>query len=661
MESPFNQIALRSPFFDTGLSAFTPLSLFSASEPGAWYDPSDMSTMFQDFNGATPVSAVEQPVSVILDKSKNGVGTNGTRRLNLLTRTQEFDNAAWSKFRVNITQNAAVAPNGTTTAEKLIPTAVSGTHYVEQPQTYASGSYTASVYAKADGYNFVFIGEAYGSAYGYFNLSNGTTGNKTAGTTTTITSVGNGWYKCDLTFTGGSVSQRGLYIACDQTNGNVSAWTGNGTDGILIWGADLRLAADANVSPTYQPVTDTWYNVQAGNHAYTPSAATASRPVLSARYNLLTKTEQFDDAVWNQGGTPTSTVIANDATAPDGTTTADKLKENAGTVLPTIYFNTAISFTSGAAYTASCYIKSAGRNVVAMYYQTQAFPDSGRTAWFDLSNQTTQVQSGVTASITSVGNDWYRCSITVTADATNSSTANSVGMLLPAGMGNFNTYTGDNTSGIYIWGADLRVANDGVALPVYQRVNTSTDYDTTNFPMYLRFDGSDDYMLTGTITPGTDKAQVFAGVRKLSDATTGVLTELGTNSGTNAGAFVLLAPNNTGASGDFACYSRGTASVASGASSSVILAPSTKVMSSIFAISTDTMILRLDGVQAASRTSDQGSGNFNAQTLYIGRRGGSTLPYNGRLYGAIIRFGANLDNTQITNTETWMNGKTKAY
>ena len=46
--------------------------LFAASEPGAWYDPSDLSTLFQDSAGSTPVTAVEQPVGRMLDKSGRG-------------------------------------------------------------------------------------------------------------------------------------------------------------------------------------------------------------------------------------------------------------------------------------------------------------------------------------------------------------------------------------------------------------------------------------------------------------------------------------------------------------------------------------------------------------------------------------------------------------
>jgi hypothetical protein len=48
---------------------FNPLKLFTANEPGVWYDPSDMSTLFQDSAGTTPVTAVEQPVGLMLDKS----------------------------------------------------------------------------------------------------------------------------------------------------------------------------------------------------------------------------------------------------------------------------------------------------------------------------------------------------------------------------------------------------------------------------------------------------------------------------------------------------------------------------------------------------------------------------------------------------------------
>lgn len=52
-------------------SRFTPAKLFAAGEAGAWYDPSDLSSMWQDSAGTTP-AAVDSPVGKINDKSGNG-------------------------------------------------------------------------------------------------------------------------------------------------------------------------------------------------------------------------------------------------------------------------------------------------------------------------------------------------------------------------------------------------------------------------------------------------------------------------------------------------------------------------------------------------------------------------------------------------------------
>jgi hypothetical protein len=52
------------------IQTYSPSLLFAASEQGAWYDPSDLTTMFQDNAGTTPVSATGQAVGLLLDKSK---------------------------------------------------------------------------------------------------------------------------------------------------------------------------------------------------------------------------------------------------------------------------------------------------------------------------------------------------------------------------------------------------------------------------------------------------------------------------------------------------------------------------------------------------------------------------------------------------------------
>jgi len=59
-----------------GVPAFDPQQLFSNGEQGAWYDPSDFSTLFQDAAGTVPVTAAGQSVRLMRDKS--GRGNNAT-------------------------------------------------------------------------------------------------------------------------------------------------------------------------------------------------------------------------------------------------------------------------------------------------------------------------------------------------------------------------------------------------------------------------------------------------------------------------------------------------------------------------------------------------------------------------------------------------------
>lgn len=72
--------AIRSPF-DTrrgGGASWSPLSLFAVGEQGGWYDPTDLTTMFQDSAGTTPVTAVEQPVGLWLDKRLGALSALGS-------------------------------------------------------------------------------------------------------------------------------------------------------------------------------------------------------------------------------------------------------------------------------------------------------------------------------------------------------------------------------------------------------------------------------------------------------------------------------------------------------------------------------------------------------------------------------------------------------
>jgi hypothetical protein len=214
---------------------------------------------------------------------------------------------------------------------------------------------------------------------------------------------------------------------------------------------------------------------------------------------------------------------------------------------------------------------------------------------------------------------------------------------------------GDGTSGIYIWGADLRPASQATGLigPTYQRVVDAATYDTAGFLPYLQFDGLDDSMSTNSIDfSAGDKMTVWAGVRKLSDANTGTVAQLSPSTSTNNGVFGLYVPFNTGASADYAWQSKGTIRIT--VNSSVSTGPATSVFTAIGNISAPLAQLRQNAIQIATSSASQGTGNFGNFALNIGEGAGFL---NGWLTSLIVR-GAQSTQSQIEATESWVAGKT---
>jgi hypothetical protein len=160
-------------------------------------------------------------------------------------------------------------------------------------------------------------------------------------------------------------------------------------------------------------------------------------------------------------------------------------------------------------------------------------------------------------------------------------------------------------------------------------------------------------MVTPTITPGVDKAQVFAGVRKLRDNASGSVVEMSTTIASNNGAINLQAPGLSNVA-EYRVNSKGTTQTSAAASAQ----PNIAVVTATFDISGNLVTLRIDGTQVAQNTADQGTGNFLAYPMYIGRRGGTSLPFKGDIYSLITRFGANLEVAQIESTEAYVAGKT---
>lgn len=173
-------------------------------------------------------------------------------RTNLLTYSEQFDNAAWTKSGSSITSNAVTAPDGTATADKLVESFGGTYHYVNRWPTLAAATHTFSIYAKA-AENSVFALDLYhatdGTATVFFNVASGTVGSTNdsfiGAVASGIQAIGNGWYRCWITATPSAVATRiGMFLADGATE--TLNYSGDGASGIYIWGAQL----EAGASPT---------------------------------------------------------------------------------------------------------------------------------------------------------------------------------------------------------------------------------------------------------------------------------------------------------------------------------------------------------------------------------------------------------------------------
>lgn len=172
-------------------------------------------------------------------------------RTNQFLHSQDFANAAWTKARITLTANANVAPDGTMTGTRIQETAEASTKVFQQSQTFAAGSQTVSIYAKAGERNWFYIGISNGGTFSaHFNLTDGTIGTTAGVVTAKATHVGNGWYRCTLTWT--AVAGSGIVFFRIASASNTTVYTGDGVSGLYVWGSQDEAGIFAS---SYIPTT----------------------------------------------------------------------------------------------------------------------------------------------------------------------------------------------------------------------------------------------------------------------------------------------------------------------------------------------------------------------------------------------------------------------
>ena len=381
--------------------------------------------------------------------------TSALAEQNFFQRSQEFDNAYWIKYQTTVTANSVVAPDGTTTAETIIESNANDYHTVYTAISLATSTvYTLSAFLKANTRSYGMLGVGGGGLsigyYAKFDLTNGTATNIVGtGFTSNATSVGNGWYRCTLTFTSGTSASHNLQFG-PHDNGSNPIYAGDGTSSVYLWGAQVEQRSA--VGP-YQVTTT------AAITNYIPQLLTAVanqprfdfNPVTRQSLGLLMEQSSVNKILQSEDFSTTwsatrATVSTNINIAPSGALTADTIVANTDN---NTHFVSQTFTGTAASHTFTVYAKAYGLNHVALRLFNGATQVG--LAYYNLSTGATGTVTAGTATITSVGNGWYRCALTATLAASASCTAD----IQLANADNTNSFVGNDVSGVYVWGAQI--------------------------------------------------------------------------------------------------------------------------------------------------------------------------------------------------------------
>ena len=184
---------------------------------------------------------------------------------NLLLYSEQMNiGGTWITWHTSVTSNMTMAPNGNTTADKIVENTDFSNRAIAQNVTVAANQpYTMQVAVKAAGRTMVGLsfdkdGGGVDRVRANFNLTTGATSSLNhdgtgSGQSATCTYLGNGWYLCTLS--GTASSSAGTYLRClIHVNGVDAQNTGDGVSGIYVWGAQLETGSTAT---SYIPTTST--------------------------------------------------------------------------------------------------------------------------------------------------------------------------------------------------------------------------------------------------------------------------------------------------------------------------------------------------------------------------------------------------------------------
>jgi hypothetical protein len=179
-------------------------------------------------------------------------------RTNLALRSEELDNAAWTKTNASISANSATAPDGATTADTITVSGASGT--VNQAVTISAGNaVTISHHFRqiTAAWALLRLTDGSNTVTAWFNLATGAGGTASAGggnvvyLSHTMQRLAGGWWRCQLTVSTSVIT---------SITGEVSAAAADNTEpattnSVYAWGGQIESPGGTSSVGTYIPTT----------------------------------------------------------------------------------------------------------------------------------------------------------------------------------------------------------------------------------------------------------------------------------------------------------------------------------------------------------------------------------------------------------------------
>lgn len=366
--------------------------------------------------------------------AKMTLGPSGTLRFgahNLCLQSETFDNASWTKTNVTVSANSIQAPDGATTADTILETAVTNVHLVTQDiATVAGASYvwrfrvrglnrtrvgvevsntgvSNGIYAVADiaGIQQGVAPTAYGSGYSAGSAS------------ITVTADQNSFVDVQFRFVAVDTTTR-VQIQIDSGSGTgarSTSFAGNTSNGLYLWGAQL----------TRTPADTTYLSTTSSARYALPfewSTAGVLQGILveeARTNNVLTSTDFANTTNWTSDGLASRTL---NVTGAYGQTSLATLTENTSTSAHGVFAASGNRPSLSGTLTMSAFLKAGTRRYVSVF-SAAVSTSNGFYAIVDTQNWTITeaALSGtgtyVASSLTSLGNGIYRVSVSGTINA----------------------------------------------------------------------------------------------------------------------------------------------------------------------------------------------------------------------------------------------------